>query len=326
MTRLLRNAQRPIWLMLAAFALTGEAPPGWVTVHVTLQAPVLSGFAAVQPGTDVTITALEQGVLTTLTVAPGESVRPGQTIAHLGGPEIAAALEEAQGASNAASAILAAELSKFADHLSTQAAVAQASANAQAAKAKLTALQTTTLLQSPVAGQIQSLAAGPGAALLPGQAVAVVQPDSGAWVRAVLYGPQATTLVPGTAARFIPADGQPAESVTLRGVLNKQADGGLVLAFSGLALQQNEAGTLSLALPPRQVLLVPSEALVLDDGRWWVMLHGAKGDRAVQVVPGEAEGAQTPILSGLAAGDQVVVQDAALLYHRDIAALYQPPD
>ncbi len=326
MTSLLRNAQRPIWLMLAAFALTGEAPPGWVTVHATQQAPVLSGFAAVQPGTDVTINVLQPGILTSLSVAQGESVKPGQLIGHLGGPEIAAALEEAQGASNAASAILAAELSKFADHLSTQAAVAQASANAQAAKAKLTALQTTTLLQSPVAGQIQSLAAGPGAALLPGQAVAVVQPDSGAWVRAVLYGPQATTLVPGTAARFIPADGQPAESVTLRGVLNKQADGGLVLAFSGLALQQNEAGTLSLALPPRQVLLVPSEALVLDDGRWWVMLHGAKGDRAVQVVPGEAEGAQTPILSGLAAGDQVVVQDAALLYHRDIAALYQPPD
>ncbi|OYV29264.1 MAG: hypothetical protein B7Z81_15230 [Acidocella sp. 20-61-6] len=326
MTRLLRNAQRPIWLMLAAFALTGEAPPGWVTVYATQQAPVLSGFAAVQPGTDVSITALQQGVLISLTVAPGESVQPGQTIARLGGPEIAAALVDAQGASHAANATLAAELSKFTDHLSTQAAVAQASANAQAAKARLAALQAATLLQSPVAGQIQSLAAGPGAALLPGQAVAVVQPDSGAWVSAVLYDPQAATLVPGTAARFIPADGQPAESVTLRGVLNRQADGGFVLAFSGSALQQNEAGTLSLTLPPRKVLLVPSEALVLDDGRWWVMLHGSKGDHAVQVVPGEAQGAQTPILSGLTAGDQVIVQDAALLYHRGIAALYQPPN
>ena len=326
MTRLLKCAQHPFWLLLAAFAVTGAAPPGWVTVHATQQAPVLSGFAAVQPGTDVTINVLQPGILTSFSVAQGESVKPGQLIGHLGGPEIAAALVEAQGASNAANATLAAELSKFADHLSTQAAVAQASANAQAAIAKLTALQAATLLQSPVAGQIQSLAAGPGAALLPGQAVAVVQPDSGAWVRTVLYGPQATTLVPGTAARFIPADGQPAESVTLRGVLNKQADGGLVLAFSGLALQQNEAGTLSLALPPRQVLLVPSEALVLDDGRWWVMLHDSKGDRAVQVVPGEVQGAHTPILSGLAAGDQVIVQDAALLYHRGIAALYQPPN
>ncbi|WP_298263492.1 efflux RND transporter periplasmic adaptor subunit [Acidocella sp.] len=326
MVHLVRNAQRPIWLMLAAFALTGQAPSGWVTVHATQQSPVLSGFAAVQSGTDVTIIAQQQGVLTGVTVAPGTSVQPGQTIARLGGPEIAAALAQAQGASNAANATLAAEQSKFADQLSTQAAVAQAQANAQAAKARLAALQATTLLQSPVAGQIQSLAAGPGAALLPGQAVAVVQPDSGAWVRAVLYGPQAVTLAPGTAARFIPADGQPVQSVTLRGALNKQADGGVVLAFSGLVLQPGEAGMLSLALPPHQVLLVPSEALVLDDGRWWVMLHDAKGDHAVQVVPGAAEGAQTPILTGLAAGDQVVVQDAALLYHRGIAALYQPPD
>ncbi|MDD2704292.1 MAG: efflux RND transporter periplasmic adaptor subunit [Acidocella sp.] len=317
---------RPLWLMLAALAVIAQAPSGWVTVQATQQAPVLSGFASVQPGTPVTITALQSGMLASLSVAPGEHVQPGQTIAQLGGPQIEAALATAQGASNAANAGLAAEQGKFADHLSTQAAVAQAKANAQAARANLAALQAATRLQSPVAGQVQSLAAGPGAALQPGQEVAVVQPASGVWVKAVLYGSQATTFSPGMAARFTPANGQPAEPVTLRGVQGTQPDGGLVLAFSGAALQPGEAGTLSLSQPPRQVLLVPSEALVLDDGRWWVMLHDAKGDHAVQVVPGDTEGVQTPILSGLKAGDQVIVQDAALLYHRGIAAQYQPPD
>ncbi|MDE8342932.1 MAG: HlyD family efflux transporter periplasmic adaptor subunit [Acidocella sp.] len=312
--------------MLAALALTAQAPAGWITVRTTQQAPILSGFASVQPGTPVTITALQAGVLTSLSVVPGEAVQPGQIIGLLGGPQIAAALATAQGASNAANASLAAERGKFADQLSTKAAVAQAEAAAKAARADLAALRAASILQSPVAGQVQSLAAGPGASLQPGQSIAVVQPTAGAWVKAVLYGPQAATLSPGMAARFIPADGAPAVSVTLRGVQGTQPDGGLVVAFSGTGLPLGEAGTLSLSLSSRPVLLVPSEALVLDDGRWWVMLHEAQGDHAVQVVPGEAEGAQTPILSGLAAGDQVVVQDAALLYHRGIAAQYQPPD
>jgi multidrug efflux pump subunit AcrA (membrane-fusion protein) len=269
---------------------------------------------------------LQAGVLANLSVVPGESVRPNQTIGQLGGPQIAAALATAQGASNAANAALAAERGKFADHLSTNAAVAQAEAAAASARAQLAALRAAASLQSPVAGQVQSLAAGPGAALQPGQAVAVVQPADGTWVKAVLYGPQAATLSPGTAARFNPADGQPTVPVMLRGVQGTQPDGGVVLAFSGAGLLPGEAGTLSLSLPPRRVLLVPSEALVMDNGRWWVMLHTPKGDHAVQVVPGATEGTQTAILSGLAAGDQIIVQDAALLYHRGIAAQYQPPD
>ncbi|MDE1905261.1 MAG: HlyD family efflux transporter periplasmic adaptor subunit [Rhodospirillales bacterium] len=322
MIRQLRYAL-PFGLILA---LTAQAPAGWVTVEATQQAPVLSGFASVQPGTPVTITALQAGILMGLSVVPGESVQPGQTIGQLGGPQIAAALATAQGASNAANASLAAERGKFADHLSTKAAVAQAEAAANAARAELAALRAATSLQSPVAGQVQSLSAGPGASLQPGQPVAVVQPAAGTWVKAVFYGPQAATLSPGTAARFNPADGQPAMPVTLRGVQGVQADGGVVLAFSGTGLLPGKAGTLSLSLPPHAVMMVPSEALVLDDGRWWVMLHDTKGDHAMQVVPGEADGAQTPILSGLAAGDQVIVQDAALLYHRGIAAQYQPPN
>ncbi|MDE1896161.1 MAG: HlyD family efflux transporter periplasmic adaptor subunit [Rhodospirillales bacterium] len=321
-----RSRYTPLWLAWAALALTAQAPVGWVTVEATQQAPVLSGFASVQPDAPITITALQAGVLTSLSVVPGETVRPGQTIGQLGGPQIAAALATARGASNAANAALAAERGKFADHLSTNAAVAQAQAMAASARAQLAALRAAASLQSPVDGQVQSLAAGPGAALQPGQVVAVVQPAVGAWVKAVFYDPQAATLSSGMTARFIPADGQPAMSVTLRGEQSTQPDGGVVLAFSGAGLQPGEAGTLSLSLRPHQVLLVPSEALVLDDGCWWVMLHDAQGDHAVQVVPSATEGTQTPILSGLKAGDQVIVQDAALLYHRGITAQYQPPD
>ncbi|SHF31518.1 efflux RND transporter periplasmic adaptor subunit [Acidocella aminolytica] len=324
MTR--RSRCAPLWLILTALALTAQAPAGWVTVKATQQAPILSGFASVQPATDITIRALQPGVLTSLSVLPGESVRAGETIGRLGGPQIVAALATAQGASQAANAALVAERGKFADHLSTRAAVTQAEAAATAAQANLAALRAAFRLQSPVAGHVQSLAVGTGASLQAGQAVAVVQPAAGAWVRAVLYGSQAAALPPGLAARFIPANGHPAMPVTLRGMADHQADGGEVLAFAGTGLQPGEAGIVRLSLAPRRVLLVPSAALVLDDGRWWVMLRDANGDHGVQVVPGATEGTETPILSGLEAGDQVIVQDAALLYHRGIAAQYQPPD
>lgn len=320
------NSLRTIWLVAAAFVTAGQAPPGWATVRAARQAPVLSGFATVKTAPDVIVTAVQPGVLTTLAVAPGDTVRPGQLIGRLGGPQIAASLAEAQGANHAAGTMLAAEQSKFADHLTTTAAVAQARAREQAARARLTALEAATRLQSPAAGQVQSLRAGRGATLQAGQPVAVVRPASGAWVKAVLYGRAAAKLKPGQTARFVPANGQPPERVTLRGALGTQADGGLALAFSGKGLKPGEAGTLRLALPARSVLLVPSEALVLDAGRWWVIVRAAHGDHAVQVVPGKTEGTQTPILSGLSAGQQVVVKDAALLYHRGIATLYQPPD
>ncbi len=80
--------------MLAALALTAQAPAGWVTVRATQQAPILTGFANVQPGTPVTITALQAGVLSSLSVLPGETVQPGQTIGLLGGPQIALGLQQ----------------------------------------------------------------------------------------------------------------------------------------------------------------------------------------------------------------------------------------
>ena len=71
---------------------------------------------------------------------------------------------------------------------------------------------------------------------------------------------------------------------------------------------------------------VPSGALILDKGRWWAVVHTPQGDHPVQVTPGPAHGDNTVIEAGLQPGDDVIVVDAYLLYHRGIAALFQPPD
>ena len=57
------------------------------------------------------------------------------------------------------------------------------------------------------------------------------------------------------------------------------------------------------------------------------MLSAAAGKlTALRVKPGPARGDEVLILAGLAPATPVVVRQAYLLYHRDFAAHYTPPD
>ena len=71
---------------------------------------------------------------------------------------------------------------------------------------------------------------------------------------------------------------------------------------------------------------IPTRALILDRGQWWVLVRRGGQDVRQQVVPGAADGSDTAILRGLSAGEQVVVTNAYLRFHRDVAARFQPPD
>ena len=71
---------------------------------------------------------------------------------------------------------------------------------------------------------------------------------------------------------------------------------------------------------------IPTEALILDQARWWVLVHTPGGDRAQEVVPGPTRGWRTFIAAGLTPGQQIVVSNAYLEYHRGISARYTPPE
>ena len=71
---------------------------------------------------------------------------------------------------------------------------------------------------------------------------------------------------------------------------------------------------------------VPTRALILDQGKWWVMVHTATGDHPQEVIPGPTRGWQTFIAHGLEPGTEVVVDNAYLEFHRSISQRYQPPD
>src|SRR6185437_12627586 len=87
-----------------------------------------------------------------------------------------------------------------------------------------------------------------------------------------------------------------------------------------------EFGIVSLNSPPRKLVAVPTRSLILDEGKWWVLVHTSHGDRPLQVVLGPTQGWNTFLQSGLSAGFQIVAEDAYLQFHRGISSTYQPPD
>jgi multidrug efflux pump subunit AcrA (membrane-fusion protein) len=323
-------------------AWAASSPTNWVTAISAPETPQISGFASAQPNGLMTISPSQAGMINGIDVFPGQSVASGQVIATLGGPQITAATIEAEAAVRSAHAVQhAAEISvrteeqKLQQRLSTHQLVAQAEAALISAKeqtatdtAKLAALQQSASLRSSLAGVVQTVAVSGGDVVATGQTVATILPSSGIWLKAVFYNATVTDLLSGTTGLFTPSNGGPSIPVIVRsGFGTTQADGGMPVALVPAApVAPGAFGTVTLNLPARTVTLVPTEALIMDKGQWWVMLHTAQGDQPMQIVPGPAQGYDTVINSGVKLGDEVVVVNAYLLYHRGIAALYQPPD
>ena len=301
--------------------------------------PRVSAFASVQSSGLITIAASQPGSVAGLDVLPGQTVTAGQIIAQLSGPQIAAASIQAQAAVTAAQAaqragaeLLVIEQQKMQQHLSTHqtvaraiSALAAATAETATSQANVTMLREAGILRSPLAGVVQSVAVANGDVLTAGQVLATVQPGTGNWLKAVFYG---DAVRAGAEGVFFPGTGGTPVKVSLRGALGvSQPDGGMPVALVAAGdLAPGAFGTVTLDLPPQKVTLVPSDALILDKGQWWVMVHTQRDDHPEPVTPGPTLGYDTVIKSGLQPGQDVVVVDAYLLYHRGIAALYQSPD
>jgi cobalt-zinc-cadmium efflux system membrane fusion protein len=87
-----------------------------------------------------------------------------------------------------------------------------------------------------------------------------------------------------------------------------------------------ERGIVTAEDSTRSMIAVPTRALILDRGHWWVLVRTTQGDHRRAVVPGPTRGWQTFIEKGLESGQRIVVQNAYLEFHRGISQHYTPPD
>ena len=342
--------------LVAAGCLMGAVPSAraaetnalpFVTAQTRAVAYPRRAYGQVVPITLVQVRTANAGVLHDLRAVPGTVVKAGDVLARIGGPRMRALLvEQEQTLRSATAGAEAADQSlriarrQFAAQLVTRQAVETAQANRAAARAavrmadaKLRELRGMQTVGAPAAGTVLAVQAADGEQLAAGQRILTIQPAGGLWIRAAYYGADAAMVHVGMHGRFRPTGRAQAVPVKVSAVSPAlAADGGVRIGVvpTGAAARpwwvNGQWGTLTLETPVRPMVMVPTQALILDRGHWWVLVHTPSGDRPRQVVPGIAQGWRTAIVSGLQPGQQVVVTDAFLAFHRDIASRYTPPD
>lgn len=331
--------------LLSGRAAAQASDADTVAARVQTVTPHLMAYAQVEPISVVPVDAAETGVVEGLRVVPGTHVRAGQQLARLSGPAMRtllmqdeAEVRSARSQLDAAQKTLAIDRGQLPSHLTTRQAVHQAeSAEAQAqtaldnAQSRLNATSQMMTVTAPTGGTVLAINSTSGQLVSAGQAVVTLQPDGGLWLRADYYGASLNSIHAGMTGRFTPTGGGAPIAVRVCSApAMLAAGGGQSIALCHVQARtpwlSGEAGTVTLDLPAQKLVAVPTRALVLNQGKWWVMVHTARGDRPQQVVPGPAQGWNTFIESGLAPGTSVIVNNAYLLFHSSADEQFQIPD
>ena len=336
------------WIFNAALVLTtslAHAGTSEVTVGSQTVTTHFEAYGQIEPIAILPVRAAKTGIVTGIKILPGASLKAGQALGKLGGPEIQALISQRKAELNSAQAqLVSAKKSltfrqqQFKSQLATrlqifraESVVAQAQSVFDTAKAQLRGLRETITLKAPVDGIVLSVDAADGERVTASQPVITLQPANRLWLRAAYYGTDAVAIHVGMSGQFFPADGGkplPVKVSTVFAAL--MPDGGEsvgLLATRPVPGWRNGAyGTVTLNGPSRSLEVIPTRALILDQGQWWVLVHTASGNHPQRVTPGPARGWQTFIEHGLEPGMEVVVENAYLEFHRSISQHYQQPD
>ena len=326
---------------------TGASATAYIAAQARMVVRALHAYGQVEPIAVVPLRAVDPGTVQGLRVVPGSAVHAGQILARLGGSRAWArmvarqqALRGAEAQVHAAVDVLRIARRQLAAGLSTEQrvdaarrALAIARAAAITARARLREARNARVVRAPAAGTVLAVQAADGEPIARGAKLLTLQPAGRLWVRAQFYGADAARLRIGMQGRFQPSADARAVAVKVVAIAPAIArDGGVRIGLVAVAPTRpawwvnGQWGGLTVDASARAMVLVPTRALILDRGQWWVLVHGPTGDTRQRVVPGPTVGWQTAIASGLRAGQQVVVTDAYLDYHRGIAGDYTPPD
>ena len=330
---------------LMLFSVSARADSGTAKSRALAFTSRVEAYARVEPVAILRLKAALTGVVSGLKVLPGETVRAGSIIARLEGPEIEnlladlrSAVNGAEAAETAARKSLAIERRKEAEQLSTRKQVYLAEANLaekrallENARSRLQAARNETILKSPVTASILTINLAEGELVRKGQTILTMQPSGVLWLNGLVYGSEAASVHVGMKGVFSSVYGSTAIPVMVRTIIGAvQPDGalsiGMVAMVPAPVWRNGETGTVRLEGPKRTLTAVPTRALILDRGRWWVLVHTSRGNRRQEVIPGPSRGDSTLIEHGLKPGIEVVVENAYLEFHREFSKHYQPPD
>lgn len=338
----------------AAPAQTSMPAPGSIITEHALRTEFSTGFGHIAPIAQAALRANQTGRVRDLTLYLGQVVQAGAVVGHLVGSNLTAQIQQAQArlsqaiaSEHSAIRLLLIEQRTLADQISTQQtlvhaeqALGLAQAERSIAQAALTALKRDTELRTPSPGIVTRIEQINGSRVRPGMAIARIAPTQGLLLRARFFSTQPaqihlSQIKPGTRGWFIPIDSTQKIAVSVESILPIDArDGALPIVLQpvkGQLLstdnwQDGLAGTVELIGASQTVIPVPTRALVLAQGQWWVLVKTPSGWQRQAVHIGASHGDNTDVTSGLNAGAVVLVEQAYLEFHRDFASRYQQPD
>lgn len=287
-------------------------------------------YAQVEPRTVLPINATATGVIAVLRVSPGQHVKAGETVANLTGSEYTTEQTAARARFRAARTVWRTAQHNY-PNFSSAKDVANAQAALQGARAALRRIEAAGELHAPVAGTVLSLNVSRGERVSPGTPVLQLLPDHDLWLRATLYDQEVRHVHPGMTGRFYPEHDGTVIPIRVTAVIPPlTAGGGLriaCVAITAATWQDGEAGTVAIASgPATQLPVIPTAALILDQGKWWVLIADAHGLHRQPVEIGPSAGEWTFIRRGLESSERVVAVNAYLLFHAEISRHYAPPD
>lgn len=183
-------------------------------------------------------------------------------------------------------------------------------------------VQSRITLVAPTAGVVTELSAREGSTVMPGTPLMRINDLSSVWVQAevpesqagqVAPGAQVTAQTPalpgqvfrGRVQALLPEVNPTTRTRKARMVLDNPQEA----LVPGMFMQM----TLTSALQPQAVVLVPAESLVRTGKRTLVMVVEGDGFRPVQVQTGREHNGQVEIVSGLQQGQKIVLSGQFLI-------------
>jgi RND family efflux transporter MFP subunit len=296
-----------------------------VLADTTLPIPVAVSAVA-QPVQTATLSTKVMGAVTAVLVQAGDRVSAGQPLLRLDARDLSAKRVQVEASIAAAEAmqreaeLMAGSLrALYADSAApkaqldaAEAGLARATAGLRAARAgldELSAIESYATITAPFSGVVTQRFVDVGALAAPGAPLLIIEDHSRLRVSATTTADVAKGLrngatldatiegvtVPATVEGVAPAPGR---SLTVINALTSNRDGTLV-----------PGGVATLAVPgaAQRVLLVPEAAIRREGDLTGVTVRGSNGDVTRWITLGRQVGAQREVLSGLRAGETILI-------------------
>jgi RND family efflux transporter MFP subunit len=309
-----------------SFAATPKAEAPVSVTAVTIEPTTIdSGISAAGALTSKNTSVLSSkvmGKVVALPVNEGDYVSQGALLLRIESGEISAQLYQAQAAFNNAKLQYERIKSLFDQNASTQMEMDQATLGFESAKAGLNAakaMESYTVITAPISGRIVEKRINLGEMALPGQPILRIEDNKNLRlevtvkeedIRSVQPGKSVTVRIgalPGKeikarVAQVVPASDMRTHSFVVK--IDLPADKDMITGMYGKAFFSTGA---------RKAVLVPRSAIVNMSGLSGVYIVSPDGNAVFQMVQtGEPQGEMIEAVSGLKAGDKVILTGQAM--------------